>query len=70
MRTPSKSAAVRRARARIHWKPVACIAFQRHGGSPQSCPVSLKASGGHADGGVEHELLPCGSTRRGCRPTP
>ena len=46
MRTPSKSAAVRRARARIHWKPVPCIAVQRHGGSPQSCPLSLNASGG------------------------
>ena len=46
MRTPSNSAAVRRARARIHWKPVLCIAVQRHGGNPQSCPVSLKASGG------------------------
>ncbi len=46
MRTPSKSAAVRRARARIHWKPVDCIACQRHGGRPQSCPVSLNASGG------------------------
>ena len=46
MRTPSKSAAVRRALPRIHWNPVSCIAVQRHGGRPQSWPMSLNASGG------------------------
>ena len=44
-------------RARIHGKPLAAITSQRHGGRPQSWPVSLNASGGTPTRGVEHELV-------------
>ena len=46
MRKPSYRAPYRRARDRIQANPFDAMTSARHGGRPQSCPVSLNASGG------------------------